>query len=85
MYLGRVAVANTIIFYLLLDCFNNDLRPSCSVVLSDDLELQRLWNLLTKPSSAGLNPLKIVCKHGARRTISKTAIPVAIATAVNLK
>ena len=66
MYLGRVAVANTILFYLLLECFNNDLRPSCSVVLSDDLDLQRLWNFLTKPSSAGLNPLKIVCKHGAR-------------------
>ena len=54
-------------------------------MLGDDLDLQRLWNLLTKPSSAGLNPLKIVCKYVARRTISKTAISVAIATAVNLK
>ena len=62
---------NYLFFLSSIGVFHNDLRPSCSVVLSDDLDLQRLWNLLTKPSSTGFYPLKIVRKQRARKTISQ--------------
>ena len=50
---------------------NNDLRPNLNFGLHQYSLFATPLELVSKPSSAGLNPLKIVCKHGAWKTISK--------------